>query len=224
MPPKTVKCEICEQQVMKAQTLAYKTGRACREHEGVREYSEQIQNQQKQALTKSIEKHERKYAPRPEMTYESLEKRMNVCWKCGCEGTSLQNYYLQCAVAMEKMQIVGAEWNFFDMPIKVREFIPKEFQTPLIVISMGDKKKSILNRFRFKKQQLVEFSDLIQVCPGCLKIIGLEKKFQDEARERMKGIKLDQMFMLGSLLKPELQKMAIDQLYEETIAEKRENL
>jgi hypothetical protein len=202
---------------MKAQTLATKTGRACRKHEGVQEQSEQIQIQQKQALNNSIEKHEKKYTPRE---YVPLETRMNVCWKCGCQGVGLSTYYLQCAIAMEKMQIVGAEWNFFDMPIKVREFIPKEFQTPLIVISMGDKKKSILNQFRFKKQQLVEFSDLIQVCPQCLKIIGLEKKFQDDARERMKGIELKDMFMLGSLLKPELQKIAIDQLYDEMIAEK----
>lgn len=217
MPPKTVTCEICNEQVMKAQTLATKTGRACRKHEGVQEQSEQIQIQQKQALNNSIEKHEKKYTPRE---YVPLETRMNVCWKCGCQGVGLSTYYLQCAIAMEKMQIVGAEWNFFDMPIKVREFIPKEFQTPLIVISMGDKKKSILNQFRFKKQQLVEFSDLIQVCPQCLKIIGLEKKFQDDARERMKGIELKDMFMLGSLLKPELQKIAIDQLYDEMIAEK----
>jgi len=217
MPPKTVTCVICGQEVMKAQTLAYKEGRACRKHEGVQEYSEQIQAQQKQTLTKSIDKHERKYTLRE---YVPLEVRMNVCWKCGCQGTDLRMFYLQCAVAIEKMNLIGAEYNIFNMPTKVREFIPKEFQTPLIVVSMGDKKKSILDRFRFKNQQLVEFSDLIQVCPTCLKIIGLEKKFQDDAKERMKGIELKDMFILGSLLKPELQKMAIDQLYDEHIKEK----
>lgn len=217
MPPKTVTCEICKEQVMKAQTLAYKEGRACRKHEGVQEYSEQIQAQQKQTLTKSIEKHERKYAPRE---YVPLEIRMMKCWKCGCEGTSLQNYYLQCAVAMEKMHIVGAQFNFFDMHIKLKEFIPKEFKVPLIIISMGDKKKSILNQFRFKQQQIVEISDLIQVCPTCLKLIGLEKKFQDDAKERIKGLTLETAFIFGSLIKPELEKIAIDQLYDEHIKEK----
>jgi hypothetical protein len=202
---------------MKAQTLAYKTGRACRHHEDVEMHSKQIQVQQKQNLTDAIKKREKKYAPKE---YIPLDVRMNVCWKCGCQGTSIQNFYLQCAVAMEKMQIVGAEFNFFDMPNKIKEFMPKEFQTPMIIISMGDKKKSILNRFRFKKQQIVEFSDFIQVCPECLKIIGLEKKFQDEARERMKGFTTKTTFLLGSLLKPELQAAAIDQLYEETIKEK----
>ena len=220
MPPKTVICEICGEQVMKAQTLAYKEGRACRFHEGVEIHSKQIHIQQLQNREDAIKKHERKYNTRPEREYIPLDVRMNVCWKCGCQGTSIQNFYLQCAVAMEKMQIVGAEFNFFDMPNKIKEFMPKEFQTPMIIISMGDKKKSILNRFRFKKQQIVEFSDFIQVCPDCLKIIGLEKKFQDEARERMKGLTIKTAFLFGSLIKPELEKMAIDQLYEENLKEK----
>jgi hypothetical protein len=217
MPPKTVKCEICEQQVMKAQTLAYKTGRACRIHSGVFADSKQRQMQEKQNRDDAIKKLEKKHQPKE---YVPLETRMNVCWKCGCQGTDLGTYYLQCAVAMEKMQLVGAEFNFFGMPNKIRDFIPKEFQTPMIKIFFTKDRKDIIERLKYKYRTVAEFAQAIQVCPLCLKVLGLEKQFQEESRKRMEGLTMKTAFMLGSLLKPELQAIAIDQLYDETIKEK----
>ena len=74
MPPKTVTCNICNKEVMKSTTLAYKDGRACREHEGVEENSKLLQQKQKEDLNRSINKRDLKYKPKE---YIPLEKRMN---------------------------------------------------------------------------------------------------------------------------------------------------
>jgi hypothetical protein len=215
MPPKEVKCEICGNIVLKSQTLSIKNGgRACREHEGTQEQSKQIQLQQKESLQKSIERKEKKYKPMEDYDYSSMTKKYNVCWKCGCEGTSLQEYYLQCAVAMEKINMVGAEWNFFDLPFQIKKFISKEHQIPLIRISIKNKPE-VIEKIKYKNRLIAKFVGLIQVCPECLKRVGLDEEWKDQVRKNMPKIDLKTAYLFGSLLKPELTKMAVDQLYDE---------
>jgi len=213
MPPKTVTCNICNKEVMKSTTLAYKDGRACREHEGVEENSKLLQQKQKEDLNRSINKRYSKDKPKE---YVSLEKRMNVCWKCGCEGTPLQEYYFQCSVAIEKMRITGANFNFFEFPQQIKSFLPKDCKVPLIIMSI-ENRKDILKKFRFKNEAMVQFSNMIQVCPTCLKVLGLEKQFEEDTKRRNVKLDFNTAFILGTLLQPDLEKIAIDQLYEESL-------
>ena len=55
MPPKTTTCEVCGEQVSKRQSLAYKTGRACRDHDEVVAFIAEIA-QKKADAAESVKK------------------------------------------------------------------------------------------------------------------------------------------------------------------------
>lgn len=69
MPPKTVKCSVCGQEVLKAQTLARADGtRACRSHPGVEEEGQKLKD-------KEHERREKETKP----AYNSHSKFMQRC-------------------------------------------------------------------------------------------------------------------------------------------------
>ena len=80
-----------------------------------------------------------------------------------------------------------------------------------------ENRKDILKKFRFKNEAMVQFSNMIQVCPTCLKVLGLEKQFEEDTKRRNAKIDFNTAFILGTLLQPDLEKIAIDQLYEESL-------
>jgi hypothetical protein len=114
------------------------------------------------------------------------------------------------------MGIVGENLNVFEFSNQIRTFLSKDYKVPLIIMSI-ENRKDILKKFRFKNEEMVHFSNMIQVCPTCLKVLGLEKTFEEENKKRYEKIDFSTAAILGSLLRPELKRIAIDQLYEESL-------
>jgi len=121
MPPKVVTCCICKQEVLKAQTMAIKDGRACRSHDGV---EQKAQQRQKDEALKNAK-------PMPRQSPSGFEHRFDLekfeqdaakfreeayshCWTCGCEGISLKEYFAQCMIASHRLKLRG-EWNFLTL-------------------------------------------------------------------------------------------------------------
>ena len=217
MPPKTCTCNICGQTVTKAKTLQFKDGRACREHEGVHEWSDKQQESQKKGLISSIKKMEEKSRPRKPESFTRIDDMVKpMCWRCGVNGIALQDFYLQCAVAMEKMKLVGEDFNFFELPNQIKKFIPEEFKTPIIPVNLL-KKPEVVEKLKYKFRVISMMGGFAYFCPKCLKDLKLEQDFKAQIEKNNPKLEIKDMYMIGALMQPELEKVAREQLKQEGV-------
>lgn len=139
-----------------------------------------------------------------------------ICFRCGAEGVSVQDFYLQCAVAMEKAQLMGENINFFELPIQIKKFISKEFQTPIILVD-ASKKPEIIEKIKYKFRTMVQFAGFVALCPKCMKDLNLEESYRDQIEKRRPKLDLQTMHFIGSMMQPELEKIAREQLKNEGV-------
>lgn len=215
MSPKTVTCVICNETVTKAQTLQIKEGRACRKHEGVEDFSKQQQQSQKDELLKSIEKRQEKYKPKQYEPKVDLVLKP-TCFRCGSEGINVQDFYFQCAVAMEKIKLSGTDINFFELPSQIKQHIPKEFQNPIIMIDITNKPE-VIEKIKYKFREICSLARFVALCPKCMKDLKLEQSYREQVEKRRPKLDLQTMHLIGTMMQPELEKIAKEQLKQEGI-------
>jgi hypothetical protein len=212
MPPKEVRCEICDQTVLKSKTLAYKNGRACRDHDGVQEFSNDLRLQGKQKLEDSIKREEDKHKPR-DYKKEDLDMK-GTCWRCGCEGIDYAKFCFERMAALEKMNILGKEWDFFNLPNKIFENMPEKSRTPLLVLNIQER-PDVIEKLKYKFRIVSHLAKMVQVCPSCLKDMKLEEEWYKIVKQFAEKISVEKSFLLGSLFQPVIQKIAEQRIAEE---------
>jgi hypothetical protein len=210
MPPKTFTCEVCEVEVSKPKSLAFGKGRACRFHTGVEDAAKHQHAIEKHELKKSIESNSNKFKKKEHPNLPTEVPKYS-CWRCGCEGTDEATFYFQRAVAMEKINLLGSEFNFLDLPNQLHKLTPPEYQTPIIVLAIKDH-HNVIEKLKYKHRIIADLSGVVCLCPSCLKDLNLLTEWEEERQIRMKKINLETMYMLGDLMKPALQEEAINQL------------
>ena len=188
MPPKTVKCSVCGEEVLKSQTYATgeKSGdgdplRACKKHEGVVEKAQQLRADDVKRLRdqpKKKEEERRKRRRHTELDFSKIEKfahwAWNHCWICERPGIFAHDAYRLLMVAMEKAKIRGNNINPLDgkQLIKYIGTLPDghcifhRFNLDNKGIELYKKWKA---RFHKKTRQGIEMLRIVQLCTECQK-------------------------------------------------------
>jgi len=112
MPPKTVKCDICGEEVLKRQTLAIADGkRACRSHEETEDKATDQQNKIKAEQQRKLKALEKRKFPKSNNKFVFGPK----CSKCCKLGVRQQEFFLNILIAWQKYEITyGKPLNPFD--------------------------------------------------------------------------------------------------------------
>lgn len=193
MPPKTVVCSVCHQEVLKAQTLEVSPGnRACRSHEGTQAASAQVQQAAKEAEQQRVQEAEQRRRKLmgldqpPSQAHLDFQKQMEEfriwqethCWTCGTPGISMQDFWFTVMVANKQLQLEG-RWNFFTMPQDIREKLGP--QTVLAVLPYDDQKDGFIRRRIVRRQlkDIIHFLRCVRMCNHCIDKMGLHDRFED---------------------------------------------
>lgn len=198
MPPKTVTCAVCQQEVLKAQTLARKDGsRACRTHEGVQQEAQALHVQEQQRRAKETVPHHsarrcaalsKGYRPtdleRGQHVRDVMEEGRKLrewayshCWTCGAEGISLREHFAQCLIAQKRLQLRG-EWNFLTLPQDMAKLMGP--QVVLAMLPYDDRKDEKLRRLltNRKIKDLIHFLRTIHMCITCIDKHGVRDRLE----------------------------------------------
>lgn len=222
MPPKTVTCAVCQQEVLKAQTLARKDGsRACRSHENVQQEAEALKLAEQQrreketaqfhtkkrfALDKAMGYREPDYDKIMEEGRQLREWSYSHCWTCGAEGISLREHFAQCLIAQKRLQLRG-EWNFLTLNQDMAKLMGK--QTVLAMLPYDDQKDERLRRLitNRKIRDIIHFLRSIHMCIGCIDKHGMRDRL-DALMPKPTMEQLEAMMPVTAMLDPLLEEMA----------------
>jgi hypothetical protein len=234
MAIKTFKCVICEADVTKPQSYAFKDGRACRHHPEVQQNHESQEQAKKADLEKHKEKprgffHERSSGD----PYEALKafgiKNPNEhCWCCHKDGVYEHILYERYLINMSKLELRSEDpVSIFEVTEgsigpnkKLQEMLKEEFGevVPLRRIEVAPEfpnwklNQVIKSSKRNDKQQLVRMTGMIVLCKDCA------TKFEFPwLYARDKGISIENMLLVGSLVKPVFDSVAAGEIAAEEI-------
>jgi len=179
VPPKTVFCSICHEEVLKCRTLARADGtRACREHPGIEEESKRLQEQER--LRKGLaatEKERQQLEQARALPKELLRSSRHItefrnyvdhhCWTCGAEGITLQEYFANCMVAQKRLELRG-EFNLFTMHEEIAKLLGNP--TVLAMLPYDDQKDGKLYRDVTDRRlkDILHFIKVINMCTHCI--------------------------------------------------------
>ena len=183
MPPKMVTCSICNEQVLKAHTLARKDGtRACRSHDGIEEEAKKRQEEEKTQRNTAISHNKKKrtfnsnqdyaYPERKYPTKEECQKfgeyARSHCWTCGNEGITIRQYYMNLLITTKRVELHG-EFNLLDLPQKIHELIGPQ----RVIVEMKLSEAQVNYTLRHLKDarlcDIVRFVPVITMCNECAK-------------------------------------------------------
>lgn len=182
MPPKSVCCSICGENVLKSQTLARKDGtRACRSHDGIQNEADDIQQQRKELLQEKV-KVNHKYdllsddLEQMKQLQQRCEEQLHSCWICNQRGVSFREHCFEKIVAIKRLEMRG-EFNLLTLNQDCAKLISNNrvlFHLPC------DDEKSLLYRRLCKKsyREMVPFCGYVQVCAECAHSMGLGKEIE----------------------------------------------
>lgn len=179
MPPKTVTCCICGEEVSKRQSLETSPGkRACRGHKETQRLSTKLQNFQKE--TEEVKQVKRDKIKRDNRIRDIFIKKnffgdfILKCYCCSKEGIRSDIWAQRALINMHKKKLLGEkQQNAFD--VLTESFKRDIGGVPLIMLSCEHK---IINDIRVSRHyvEVKEFGGIILLCDDCLKI----KKVPDE--------------------------------------------
>jgi len=226
VPPKSVTCAVCNQTVLKAQTLARADGsRACRSHEGVQDEAAKLADAERDRMAKALDKgtifDQLDRERRAESVKYSLmgaaeaakfrEHAYSHCWTCGEEGLEAAEFHMQALVAMKRLEIRD-EWNFMSLGPDVRKMMGNI--KCLFPIKLQDEviDKAIVKHIKDHRiRNIVHFLRFVLMCPQCAEKHGFNKRLE----EMMPKPTFEQIEAMGPAL------AIVDPLLKE-IAEKKE--
>jgi len=188
MPPKTITCSVCGEEVPKSQT--YATGeksddgkplRACKSHEGVMEKAEQMRADNIKRLRdqpKKREEEKKKRRRRSELDFSKIDRfahwAWTHCWICERPGIFVADAYKLLLVAMEKAKIRGDNINPLDgaQLIKYIGTMPN-VRCVFHRFALDNKGMKLYEewkaRFHKKTRAGIEMLRIVQLCTECQK-------------------------------------------------------
>jgi hypothetical protein len=230
MPAKTVKCSICGEEVSKAKSSFIGDGkRACNSHPGVLEKKQALQAKDKERLhaeVKSFQQSDgvgKQDSERQETDklVAAIKENARLCQCCGKKGLHEVNFHQNLVIAthmvsMEKdaplMLTVDENKNIINNPAwvdKVRQYMlspDAKDEHELVCIGiyecLGD--NPILKRLSYQLKTAVSILGAIMLCPECANRF----RFTKPQPPAFKDVKFEHMMLLGSLMKPMLDKIA----------------
>lgn len=189
MPPKMVICSVCNQEVLKARTLARKDGtRACRNHPGVEEESADKQKQEKLEKERADKERNDKRNDmfKSHSTSNALEElaefrkwAFNHCWTCSREGTPIREHYFNVIVAQKRLQLRG-EFNFLSLGEDAKKLLGYDVAEVLAPVPYDDIKdkqiaRAITNR---RIKEILWVLSRVNMCIGCVDKFGMRERFE----------------------------------------------
>lgn len=242
MAAKTFQCVICQAEVSKPQSYAYKDGRACRHHPEVQENHSVSEEAKKADLKQSKQRAENpglRYGLKDHQQepYEMLKqfgiKNPNEhCWCCHKEGVYEYIIAQRYLVNMSKAELRSSEpvspFEIKDGAIthnqQVRDAVRKELgedkvalrRIPVTSEYPGWKLSQVLNpKGKQDKVQLVRMTEMIVLCKDC----ATQYEFPWEYfSDRSKLPDFKGMFMIGQLVKPVIDSVAAGEIAAEEIS------
>lgn len=197
MPPKTVKCSVCGQEVLKAQTLAKADGsRACRSHPGVEEEAQKLkdkEHERREQETKPVYNSHSKFMQHCAGVQANLfprkmddiladaakfrEDALTHCWTCGKEGISLRDYYAESLVAMKRLEMRG-EFNLFTINQDIRKMLGNP--TILVMLPYDDQKDGKIRHEITDRRikNIIHFLRSVNMCTDCINRHGLGDRLE----------------------------------------------
>jgi len=175
MPPKMVKCSVCNETVLKSKTYALADGtRACRSHEGVGEEAKKLREQDKERLRKEVAEKRKPFSHSKEFNLDKFiedgrkfrEEANTHCWTCGAEGIPAVEYFTESIVAIERLKIRG-EFNF----LTFSDDIYKLLGNPVVLFTLpySDEDKEIYRSIRNRKvKDIIHFLRSVNMCKECV--------------------------------------------------------
>lgn len=218
MPPKTVKCCICGEEVMKSQTsfvpkgFSYRlnetetvcqtlkeAGRACKTHPGVDEIKEILTETQKaKALVNNLPPKRGEYDPAKDpFSLQNLKDPNTHCWTCGKKCMNHQEFLLQQLVAMKELEAEGRTDWILDSSILRNKMSENGCIDPLIVINLTEKDSDLIKYVKPNMRFAVEMLSQVGVCPGCMKNLNLTESF----KKKLGTPTIEQLSMLSAVFK-----------------------
>lgn len=193
MPPKSVTCSVCNETVLKAQTLARADGtRACRSHEGVtaeadaRIVLERVRRQAAIDKGTIVDQWARERRVEEQANYANWEAEgvkfreyiYSHCWACATEGLEWQTFWTQALIASKRLQLRG-EFNFLNYGQDVRKLMgniallaPIKWQNEVI-------DRAIVKHLYKKVREIVPVIGFFLICPECARKHGFGKRLED---------------------------------------------
>lgn len=187
MPPKTVTCSICNQEVLKAQTLARKDGsRACRSHEGVEQEALELHNADQKRKAQELAAASKPKFRRDEYPHRAMPSWeesqawgahvRSHCWVCDQEGMSLREFYAEKLIAMQCLKLRGEPFNFFTLNQDIAKLMPGT--RALVTLPYDDTKDKELRQLvkDYKIRDLLHFIRYVQICGDCIHKHGYQHR------------------------------------------------
>ena len=195
MPPKTVTCRICGEDILKSRT--YATGeigddglplRACKEHEGVSEKAEELRKEQTKEAKKSAEKLKWRPPSREELERREIEQLQEQqkeaqwgwdhCWCCEQPGIHLKDFSQVQLIAMEKARLLGVNPFSNEMGELIKGILKQAGVTRVMHrFEMDEEMKSKFqewkNRIHWKLRPVADMTGIIQLCFDCQRRTGI---------------------------------------------------
>lgn len=190
MPPKSVTCSVCNETVLKAQTLARVDGtRACRSHEGVTAEAEQRIEAERKRLDKEVAKANRPWMGSPEptdaarMSWEAENAKFREyiyshCWACAAEGLEWQAFWTEALVTSKRLSIRG-EFKFETYGQDVRKLMGNVVLLAPIKWQDEVTDRAVIRHLYKKVREIVPLIGFFLLCPECCNKHGFGKRLED---------------------------------------------
>ena len=241
MAAKTFQCVICQAEVSKPQSYAYKDGRACRHHPEVQE----AHGVSEQAKKNDLE-HSKQRAERPAWNFNKNQPSMNrdemftsmgfkdpnkYCWCCGKDGVYEHIIMERYLINMSKVELQSDKpIPAFD--IKDGNLVSNQQVREAVINELGEgaslrrievpsdypdwKLSQVLNKKdKGDKKQLVRMTGIIVLCKDCAKEYDFPWLYvsQEASKEQ-----LEHMMLVGHLIKPAIDSVAAGEIAVEELS------
>ena len=239
MAAKTFTCVICQAEISKPQSYAYKDGRACRHHPEVQESHTVAE----QAKKDNLEQHKNK--PRGFMhqhdpaEHKSLLAHYGMkdpnehCWSCHKDGVYehiiMERYLINMSKAELKSDKPVSPFEVVDGKLvnnqEVRTAVQAELGKDKVALRRIEvssdypdwKLKQVINQNRRQdKIQLVRMTGIIVLCKCCAKKFDFPWQY---ATDKIDKSDFTKMALLGHLIKPAIDSIAAGEIASEAISD-----
>ena len=171
---KTIICVVCNAEVSKRQSLAYKNGRACRIHPEVQvEVQRRLAEEEKQKMAKIQAERRRRVK-----MYGSPVPLGPECWSCRKSGIYAREHWLRMMIATEKC--ILKEKSVIDSNLSF-EPLREEYgeQKLILVLTPIPKNHPLVNRHAELGMMHELSAGHLCICQECAKRNHLEKEWRN---------------------------------------------
>ena len=197
--PSNFVCVICGKPVSKRQSYAYQNGRACKIHQETQQANQQKIEEKKQhdlKIHQEKQQAEERRKKKLESYLRPVRSIQNMCWKCKNEGITLQQYFMQMLVGLEREHLKG-EFNLFTNPKRTAQLAGIDEHTRILMFHpLTSSCKLDFETYQFTKLTNNE----VQLCQFCATECGydLEKRHK-ELTEKSEHLTMEQLLKISAV-------------------------